>query len=713
MAKKLKKLKHPRGRPQKTKQIAAAQRTSFQQGILQQAKALHHAGRLSEAEALYRQILLLQPNQADALYFLGMLAYQAGQSELAIELIRKAIHCRPNYAEAYCNLGVILNDKGKQDEAIAYFHQALSLKPNCAEAFWFMGNTLSDQGKLDEAVDCFHQVLTLRPTYVEAYNNLGVILNKQGKLDEAAASLRQAVALKPDFAEANYNLGNILSEQGRLDEAVTNFRQALSIKPDYTEAYYNLGITLRDQGKLDEAVACFRKVLTLIPDCAEAYNNLGGVLNDQSRTDEAMACFRQALVLKPDFAEAYSNLGGILNDQDKTDESIACFLQALALKPDYIEVHYNLGLILSQLGRTDDAASYFRKALILKPDYVQAYKGLSSILRLTATDDATRSMENLYNTDELSDVDHIDLGFALGKAFADLDEYEKSFSFILEANRQKRATFKYAIQKESDFFARIKATFSADFFSSHHGRGNPERTPIFIIGMPRSGTTLVEQILASHPMVFGAGEQTILARLINSYCTRRKAAHYPEGMLALDPEAFRKMGVEYVERIGRYSKEAAYITDKMPDNFLRVGVIKTILPNAKVIHCVRNPMDTCFSIFKHDFTETLGYAYDMNELGRYYKLYDDLMAHWERVLPGFIYSIRYEELIVDQQKQTKDLLDFCDLPWHEACLTFHKTKRKVNTASLLQVRQPIYKDSVDLWKRYEKQLEPLKKAIYG
>ena len=680
MAKKNKKIKRSLDHRKKTKKVAGLRGISGQQQILQQALALHQAGSLPEAEALYRQILSADPDNPDALHYLGMLAHQAGKNEIAIELISRALRCRPDYVNALNNLGIILNDQGKLDEAAANYRRALALKPD----------------------------------YAEALNNLGGTLVSQGKLDEAIASFMQAISLKPDFAEAYYNLGNGLKDQGKLHEAVACFRRALASQPDYIAAYNTLGIALCDQGKLDEAVACFRQALTVKPDDAEAHNNLGVALSYQGKLDEAVASFTRALFLKPDYAEAQYNLGNGLKDLGQLDEAVACFRRALSLKPDYAEAHYNLGFIFSQLGKMDDAIACFSKTLSLKPDYVMAFKGLSTIVQYTAVDDVVLAMENIYNNKkEMPVADRVDLGFALGKVFEDLRDYDKSFTFILAANLLKRGSFEYSIQNEQDFFSRIKNTFSPDFFASRHGSGYLDGTPIFIVGMPRSGTTLVEQILASHPLVFGAGELTVLTGLANDICAGGAAAPFPACLPDLEGDAFTKMGSEYMEKIREHSKDAQYITDKMPNNFLHVGLIKTILPNAKVIHCMRDPMDNCFSIFKKNFMGTHRYAYDMVELGRYYNLYQDLMAHWGKVLPGFMYTIRYEEVVSDQQSQTKSLLDYCGLPWDEDCLAFHKTERKVSTASLAQVRRPLYKDSVELWKRYEKQLEPLRKAIYG
>ena len=603
---------------------------------------------------------------------------------------------------------------GHLPEAEVLYRQILSAEPNHPDALNFLGLLAHQVGKSEIAVELISKAINCRPEYVDAHSNLGVIFNDLGKLDKAVASFRQALILKPDYAEIHSNLGNALRDQGKLDEAIAVFRQALILKPNYAETHFNLGNALKDQGKLDEAIAGFRQALILKPDYAEAHNNLGNALHDQGNPDEAIASFRQAFTVRPDFAGAHFNLGNALIDQGKLDEALTSFRQALALKPDYAEAHNSLGFIFKELGRMDDAIANFRKALSQKQDYVGAFKNLSLIIKFTEVDDVIHAMEDLYNKKgDMSDADHIHLGFSLGKVFEDLKNYRKSFNFFLGANLLKRESYEYSMQNDRDLFERIKKTFSSEFFAAHHGSGNQDGTPVFILGMPRSGTTLVEQILASHPLVFGAGELMVLTDLVNDICTGEETAQFPECMLDLGVDEFERMGSDYIEKIREYSNDVKYLTDKMPNNFFRVGLIRTILPDAKVIHCIRDPMDTCFSIFKHEFTGTHMYAYDMTELGRYYNLYRDLMAHWEKVLPGFMYTLRYEDMVEDQQDQTRSLLDFCGLPWDEACLNFHKTERRVSTASLAQVRQPIYRDSIKLWQRHEKQLEPLRKAIYG
>jgi len=323
-------------------------------------------------------------------------------------------------------------------------------------------------------------------------------------------------------------------------------------------------------------------------------------------------------------------------------------------------------------------------------------------------------MESLFARQGLARDDRTQLAFALGKAYEDLGNYDKSMEFVIEATQLKRDSYDYSIAESREQFDRIRQVFSPDFFSSHRDSGDPDRTPIFILGMPRSGTSLVEQILASHPDVYGAGELKDLGRVLASLRTsdRHRPSIIPQELLELDVKAFAGLGKQYIDRIRGYSADAKFIIDKMPGNFLRIGFIRTILPNARVIHCTRNPMDNCLSILKTHLKHSHGYANDMSELGQYYRMYLELMDYWRDTLPGFVYDQSYEDMVKSDKEQINNLLQHCGLDWNDACLDFHKTRRKVQTASNTQVRRPIYKDSVQLWKRYERQLEPLRAAIY-
>jgi tetratricopeptide (TPR) repeat protein len=546
--------------------------------------------------------------------------------------------------------------------------------------------------------------------------------NKLRKLKKSKKKeqIRHSRKLKKSARQAPYTTGQMqLAAQhyraGNLKQAEHLYRQVLSSNPDNADALNSLGNVLRVSGKPEEAILCYRNALNLQPRLAEIHANLGLALKDMDRLAEAASAFRKALRIKPGLAELYIGLGNILQEKGDLDGAIANFKKALAIKPKHIMASKNLGVALKEAGRLKEAALHFQKAIAARPQYGEAYRNLADLEKYTEYDNDVRQMEKVYAEIGPAGEDRMHLGFALGKVFEDLEQYDKAFGYLTEANRLKRQSYTYSVDADRDFFARIRDTFSPGFFSSHPEAGNPDATPVFIIGMPRSGTTLIEQILSSHPLVEGAGELMALTDIANNYCSVKAAAPYPEGVLRLQSSEFTDMGSEYLAAIRRFSEDAKHITDKMPHNFLRVGLIKAILPNAKVIHCSRDPMDTCLSIYKNYFSgkESHQYAYDLHELGTYYLLYQSLMEHWEKVLPGYMYTVKYEEMINCQREETEKLLSFCGLPWDDACLAFHRTGRRVQTASAVQVRQPIYTDSVKLWQRYGDRLEPLRKFVYG
>jgi protein O-GlcNAc transferase len=340
------------------------------------ALAHHHAGQLPQAEAIYRKILQQQPDHPDALYLLGLIADQTGNTTIAIELYRETLNIKPDYAEAHQRLGLALKHQGKLDEAIACYRNALAFEPGSVDAYHNLGLALAIQGKLDEAAESYRNALIFKPDSVETLSNLGIVLRDQGKLDEAVENYQQTLALKPDSAETCCNLGSALREQGKLDEAVTSFRNALTIQPDYADAYNNLGVTLQDQGKLDEAISSFYQALKFKPDFAEAHINLGGARQNQGMLDEAVASYHNALAFKPNSALTYYNLGSVLREQSKLDEAVASYHNALAIKPDYADAYNNLAVTLKDQGKLDEAVAAYYQALKFKPDYATAYSNL-------------------------------------------------------------------------------------------------------------------------------------------------------------------------------------------------------------------------------------------------------------------------------------------------------------------------------------------------
>jgi predicted O-linked N-acetylglucosamine transferase (SPINDLY family) len=381
MAKKKKKPKTAPGYRKNKKPVTGKHGAHLQQKVLRQALAFQQAGRLAEAEALYRQILAKRPNHPEALHYLGMIAYQAGKAEIAAELITRALSCRPDYLEAHNNLGVILDDLGRLEDAVKSYRRALELKPDFAEVLNNLGNALKDMGKAAEAAASYRRALSLKPGYAEAHNNLGVILNEEGKLAEAAASFHRALKVKPDYAEAYYNEGVVLLAQNKQAKAVKSFRRALALKPDYFEAHYNLGNAFRNEGMLEEAGASYRRALALKPGNAETLNNLGIILSDLGRQEEAIANFERALTLAPAYAEVHSNLGNALKAQSRLDEAAASLQRALTLKPDFADAHNNLGNVLQAQGKLEEAAASFRRAISLNPISADSFSNLGNVLK--------------------------------------------------------------------------------------------------------------------------------------------------------------------------------------------------------------------------------------------------------------------------------------------------------------------------------------------
>lgn len=614
------------------------------QQILDQALTHHTAGRLTDAEQLYRQILQNQAGQPAALHLLGVINHQRGDHETAIDLITKSVAINPNVAAAHNNLGNAFLALGKNREALSSYSKAVAVKP----------------------------------AYAEALTSRGVALHALGKFNQAEESFRKALSLDPQYAAAHFSLGKTLHAMGRLDDVVESYQRVLAIAPDHSVAFNSLGNVLQELGNLDEAVSVYRQALAIAPDDAEIHNNLGIALQALGRMDDAVACYRKATALSAGYAAAYNNLGNALQSQGKMDDAVDAYRRALAIAPNFAEVHRHLALV--------------RKFSVYDHD-IQA-------------------MEDAYAATGLDDQQQWHLAFGLGKAYEDLQRYEEAFDFFLAANAKKRASFTFSIKHAEKNFKRLKQVFTTKLFEKHQSAGTPDKTPIFILGMLRSGTSLVEQILASHPLVYGAGELNYINRIVTSHFRGLSDPLFSDRLHQTDSGDLSTAGEIYIRMIRKLSDSAPFITDKMPPNFRLIGMIKLMLPHAKIIHCRRDPMDICLSIFKNDFSSTGNdYAYDLVELGRYYKLYNDLMAHWHDVLPECIYDVHYEDMVADQEGQSRAMLDYCGLDWDDGCLNFHQIDRPVQTASAAQVRRPIYKDSVQSWKHYEKQLVPLFEAL--
>ena len=526
----------------------------------------------------------------------------------------------------------------------------------------------------------------------------------------ANAKLGRTSGEAPDVADPLLKLGTVLRTQGKFDEAIEAFRQAVRASPGIALNHVYLGALLHERGRLEEAAAAYREAIRLKPDYAEALSNLGTALCDLGRPDEAVRLQREAIRLKPGLATAHGNLGAALYDLGRLEEAVAAYRQAIRLAPDLDFAHGNLGTALVALGQAAEARAALQRAVALAPRNVKHRRYLGEVAPYGAADPRLAALEKLaQDAARLSVDERIELHFSLGKAYDDIGRHADAFRHWRDGNALKRQRIAYNEAATLGGLDRIRSVFTPDRMRAWHKAGQPSPVPVFIIGMPRSGTTLVEQILASHPQAFGAGELKCFETAMQGIRPRfGTATSYPEMVAGMIDADFHALGARYLAAIEKLAPGAARIVDKLPSNCRVAGLIHLALPNAAIIHATRDPVDTCLSCFSKVFTDKQAHTYDLAELGRYYRNYQKLMAHWERVLPpGRILTVRYEDVVADLEVEARRIIAYCGLDWDPRCLAFHKTERPIRTASALQVRQPIYASAVGRWRAYAPFLRPL------
>ena len=639
--------------------------------LLQTGLELHRSGRLQEAESYYQSAREQQPEHPDAWHLLGVLAHQVGKNTIAVELVQEAIKRHPDNPEFYVT---------------------------CGEAYRALQ-------EYDLAITCLQQALSKKPDFAGAHVNIGNIYKEMGLLGQAEEHLVKAIGIQPDFAVAHNNLGVILKETNREEEAIGCFKTAIETMPGHFEAYNNLGNALLSLKRVDEARQRYEQALTLMPDYAEAHSNLGNALKELGKLDEALRHYERAIAIKPDFAMAHYNLGTALDDLGRPEDAIARYEKALAIQPDYAEAHNNLGNALDEMGRQSEAISHYQEAVEIKPDYTEAYRNLT---RLQPKQVSASVLEKLLAMPSLSEREAIDCHFALGNIFDDGNDFTRAFEHYSKGNLLKRKTVVYDSRSFSAYVDRLIEVYSEQYLRDSNAYGSDTEAPVFILGMPRSGTSLVEQIVASHPRVYGGGELPFLVHVEESIAGHFKASSpYPECMPSLNQSYTRELSQKYLGELDACARNMLRITDKLPSNFLRVGLIKTLFPKARIIHCQRNAMDTCTSNYLNYFSFGNEYSFDLEELGRYYRDYERLMRHWESLFSSGILTVQYEALVADQEKVSRQLVEYIGLPWDDCCLAFYNNKRAVNTFSSSQVRKPVYTQSVNRWQHYRQQLAPL------
>jgi tetratricopeptide (TPR) repeat protein len=605
----------------------------------------------------------------------------------------------------------LLHRQGRLDRAERAYEAVLAADPGHVEALHGLGILSLQSGKTDRAVTYLRRAVSAGGS-VTVSNNLGVALCAVGQYDEAIAVYREALRRDPGSVFSLVNLGKLLNFRSVSEEAVAVLEKAVRLSANDAAAHNQLAAALAACGRNAESLAHYEKAVALSPKRSDFLGDLGAAYLMFDRPDKAADCYRRALGLAPGSPAFLCGLGEALGRLNRPEEAVAQFRQAVAQDPDYAPAYYNCGTALTYLGRMAEAKEAFARAARIAPDNPVFQSALIGLEKTAAGNEHLKRLEAMVAEANRPAAERMELDFTLAKAYEDIGDFARAFAALDRGNAAKRRQSRYRLQRDLDRFRAIKETFAADFLAGRSGRGAIGEVPVFVVGMPRSGTTLVEQILASHPAVFGAGEQGILPDLINAGLVGRD---FPSSAGALSAEAWSAVGAAYLHRLCALAPDAARITDKLPLNFQLIGLIRLALPKARIVHVVRDPLDTCFSCYSILFEDpALDFSCDLADLGRYYRGYESLMAHWRAVLPpGAMLEIRYEKLVDDFEAEARRLVDFCGLDWDARCLKFYETVRPVETASAMQVRQPLYRKSVGRAARYAPWLEPLKRALAG
>lgn len=600
---------------------------------------------------------------------------------------------------------------GQWDEAKRVCAELCKASTKDAEVWFLMGVIHGQLENFAEAEKCCRRVIALNPAASVAHFNLGITLQKQRKFGEAASNLRQAVLLNPKYVEAHNELGAALQMSGSpLVKVVECYRQAIALNPAYAEAHYNLAKALRAMALIDEPLAHFREAVRLRPGMIKAHGELGLLLTDIGSFDLAVATYQEAFRHHPDNPDLYYQYGMLLMSMGRNQEALNSFRRVLELRPGSARAYAGMAKVCERLGDFEGGYDLLRPFLEkgeTDTDVVLTFVVLAGHLgrQSEARDLLERSLNGRMSV-EIRKAMH----FALGKLYDEAKDYDQAFSHYRSANDLVKE--KFDLKKNERMFAELKSVFNAENNSRRPCATNKSRLPVFIVGMPRSGTSLVEQILASHPDVHGAGELIDMDQLIAKLpASLGGKLPYPACVDAMKSEQADQIAERHLAKLAQLSPESSRVTDKMPHNFMALGLIDILFPGARVIHCLRDPVDTCLSIYSLPFSAVHSYAADLARLGAYYLQYQSLMAHWKKVLRIPILEVQYEEIVANQEEMSRKMIAFCGLEWNENCLHFYESKRVVTTPSYDQVRRPIYKKSVARWKNYESHLGQLIAAL--
>jgi tetratricopeptide (TPR) repeat protein len=678
------------------------------------ATALYRENKFPKAERLAREIIAARPNNADAHNILGVVLFRIGKTDEGLEEVRRAAKLDSSNPNYFSNLGEMERKAKNLDEAQAALERAIFLDRSSAQAHNNLGIVYFDKREFEKAAECYRAAIALDEAYAEAHNNLGNALRALDDINGAVLEYERAIELRENYAEAYNNMATALRDLQRSEEAVFSYRRAIEIRPDYLEALNNLANLLIFEKRYEDALHTLADTLRNYPRDVATLVTTARAQMLRGNTALAERAIEIALDADPKSIEALCLKGQLYSDMDRWDDAVTAYEAALDIDPESIEVLNMYGITLKSLGRMEEARNAFMKALERNPRAVGAYSNIIDLEDFTQDNPLFRGMlDMLENAKDKEHERFMALHFALGKAYDDAKDYETALKHFSAGAKIKRAQLKYDEAEAFAFFDEIREIFDEQYFKAPPFEGNPTTMPVFIVGMPRSGSTLTEQIIASHPQVFGAGEIKNLSNALGAIRARfPNIPKFPQMAKSMKSTQFAAIASNYLKSISNLSPTATRVTDKLLTNYYFVGMLATLFPNAKIIHTMRNPVDTCLSSYTKLYKDDMPHSYNLGELGRYYNKYRQLMEHWRRVLPkGIMLETQYEDVVADGEAKAREIIAFLGLPWDERCLNFHETERPVKTASVSQVRRPMYNTSVERWRRYGSGLQPLIDAL--
>ena len=638
-----------------------------------EAIELVNAGKIDQAEASCRSALEILPEDVNLLGLLGAVLLKKREFNEAETVLKTTIQLAPTFAKPYQDIGLLLLECNRPSEAVEYLQKATELDPSVALAHFNLGKGLAALGRGAEADVAFEASFDLDP-------------------------VRKALALAAEH-----------QREGRTQEAERAYRQVLRTDPNNVDALRLLGRLIFGAGRVEETERLLRRAVEQAPDFVGAVVDLARLLNDTHHYEEAIAWFRQAIVLQPNNVQAHFQLGGALSSAALTYEAIQAYEDVLRLRPEHAGAYLSLGHVLKTVGRQEEAIAAYRECIRLKPDMGQTHWSLANLKTYQLSEADIADMEEKVAGSELTDESRVNFLFALAKASEDGGDFDRAWSYYTKGNSTQRMREVYdPVRTEITHDALIQV-FDREFLADNTHVGCEDDAPIFVVGLPRSGSTLLEQILASHSSVEGTSELPYLPQVANSLSRNRAdGVNYPQAVRELKGQHLQSLGRDYLDFARLHRTEgAAHFVDKMPNNFPAIGFIHLILPNAKIIDARRHPLDACLGCYRQLFAQGQSFTYDLTDIGEYFLQYQRMMDHWHEVLPGRVLTVQHEKVVHDLDSQVRRILDFCELPFEEGCVRYFETDRPIRTASSEQVRQPVYTDSLGYWRRYEEYLGEL------